>query len=524
MALGAVAALALAGAGTAHADITGTVLTPAGVPVGDQSVQVVDANGRTATSDRTDPNGVFAIPTSTLEGDTPPFTLTASTYDSCRSFSENRQREVQAGNVADGLPGAPTVVPLVLDLLDLCAGTAGSGAPATGLVDAPGRRVITPPGGTVYLEVLAPYGAQNLLITLQDGTPVGSSASDRTILVTAPAAGYEGPMNLSYVVDTVPVTRNLGTLVARPLTAPVPLPGPIDIEAIVDVSGSMGGNDPNSLRKDAVSLLIDLARPADRLGAVGFDNEFKPIFDSTVITGQADVANRLKAMARKRIGDFGGTDYNVGLDEAYKALTGPGLDPQRQKGVIFLTDGAHGGTYNNGHLRFAYNPSGRPWPICAVQLGAPSSFQPEDVARLKRIAAETGGQYLATSDAGKLTELYFRCFGRSTGQRTLLTKNFSYRAGQQRVFTQKLPPRLPSATFFVGWGNGRYGLQLIDPRKRVHTAAKPGKGFVYRGGAAFGFFRVTKPIAGTWRLQVVARRLTVPRDQARTTITAAPRR
>jgi hypothetical protein len=522
------AGLALAGlltvlaAGTASADITGTVATPAGVPVGDVRVELTDANGAFVDSEYTNPAGSFTFPSTELVDKTPPFTLKTSLYDFCPERpSGESNREAVAGPTLDG---APAVVNLVLDVFDVCTGSNFGGAEPTGIVDAVGRRVLLPPGGVAYLRVLAPSNGENYQVQLADGTAIGGSTSDRTIAITAPAAGYEGPLNLFYTVGGVPLLRGLGTLVSRAIAPPIPLPGPIDIEAIVDVSGSMGGTDPSYLRKDAVRLLLDLARPLDRIGAVGFDDEFKPIFDSTVITSAASVVNRLKALAGSKIVNDGGTDYNVGMTEAYKALTAPGVDPARQKAIIFLTDGAHGGTYNNGHLAFALNPSGRSWPVCAIQLGNPSSFNAADVARLKRIAAETGGQYFATTTAGQLAEIYFRCFGRTTGQRTLQSKVFTYQAGQQRNFRQKLARGLPSATFFVGWGGGRYQLQLIDPRGKVHTRAKPGRGFSYRAGATFGFIKVTKPLAGLWRLNVRAQKLTTPRDRARTTITIPPKK
>jgi hypothetical protein len=522
------AGLALAGlltllaAGTASADITGTVTTPIGVPVGDVRVELTDANGRFVDSEYTNPLGAFTFPSTELVDTTPPYTLKTTIYDSCpeRPYTE-ANREAVGGPTLDG---APAVVNLLLDVFDICAGSRGSGAEPTGIVDAIGRRVLLPPGGIAYLRVLAPSAAENFQVQLADGTAIGGSATDNTILISAPAAGYEGPLNLFYTVGGVPVLRGLGTLVSRAIAPPIPLPGPIDIEAIVDVSGSMGGTDPTFLRKDAVRLLLDLARPADRLGAVGFDDGFKPIFDSTVITGAASVVNTLRSLANRRIVNDGGTDYNVGMTEAYKALTAPGVVPTRQKAIIFLTDGAHSGTYDNGHLAFALNPSGRSWPVCAVQLGNPSSFNAADVARLKRIAAETGGQYFATTTAGQLADIYFRCFGRTTGQRTLQTKVFTYQAGQQRSFQQRLARGLPSATFFVGWGGGRYQLQLLDPRGRVHTRAKPGRGFTYRAGATFGFFKVVKPAAGLWRLRVRAQKLITPRDRARTTITVPPRK
>jgi VWA domain-containing protein len=518
--------LALMAAGTARADITGTVTNTIGVPLTDARVEVRDAAGSFVDSEYTNAAGQYTITTSAIgSSSVAPFTLKATLTDTCRDFSA---KEAPAGPVADGAPGVPSVANLVLDVLDFCAPSyTPSGAPdPTGIVDTLGRRLIVPPGGLVYLRVVAlPSDAANLQVQLADGTAIGGSASDASaIAVTAPAAGYDGPVNLFFTSGGVLLSRGLGTLTSRAITPPLPLPGPIDIEAIVDLSGSMTGTDPTNVRKDAVNLLLDLARPLDRTGAVGFSSDFKAIFDSTVITGAASVVNSLKAAANRAIDSSGGTDYNIGMDKAYEALTGPGVDPNRQKAIIFLTDGAHGGPYLNGHLRFAVNASGRPWPVCAIQLGNPTSFQPADVARLKRIAAETGGQYFATTTAAQLPDIYFRCFGRTTGQKTLQSKVFTYTAGQQRSFKQKLAGGLPSATFFVGWGAGRYQLQLVDPKGNAHTRAKPGKGFSFHGGASFGFFKVNKPRAGLWRLRVQALKLTVARDRARTTITIPPRR
>gem|GEM_PF-5217174 len=514
--LTALAGLALAPA--ALADITVTVTGPGGIPIVDETVTIREADGSFAASEDTDAQGRAVVPTADLAGDVGPYTATVEISDDCRTgFDANRT--AQAAGLADGATAA-----LTLDIIPLCAGRTGFDQPdATGFVDVPGQRVLVPPGGTVDLNVPAPFNAQNLTVTA-GGAPLGTAPSGDDVRITAPAGGYEGPLQLSYTSGGAPVSHAIGTMVSRPVATPVPLPGPIDLQAIVDVSGSMGSTDPQYVRRDAVRLLVDLARNGDRLGAVGFDNEVKPIFDLTTITGSASVAARLKAAGNRGIVNAGGTDYNAGMDAAWASLTAAGVDPQRQKGVIFLTDGAHNsGDYLNGHLRFAYTASGRPWPVCAVQLGPRSSFQAEDVARLKRIAAETGGRYFSTQKAGDLTDIYFRCFGLTTGQRTIANRTFTFRAGQSRQYVQRIPRNLPQATFFVGWGNGAYQLVLTDPKGRRYTAAKPGKGVVFRRGATFAFFRVTKPRVGAWRVQVRNLRLTTPSDRARASVTA-PRR
>ncbi|HWH15598.1 MAG TPA: VWA domain-containing protein, partial [Miltoncostaeaceae bacterium] len=511
----AAAGAALAGlalASTAHADVTVTVTGPGGIPVVDETVTLREPDGSFAASRDTDAQGRAVIPTAALTGSVAPYTAHVSFYDDCRQDTVT----AQSGALADGASAA-----LSVEVLALCAGRAPFDQPdPTGLVDVPGQRVLVPPGGTADIDVLAPFSAQNLVVTA-GGAPIGSAASGDDVRITAPGTGYEGPLQLTYTLGGVPVSHGIGTLVARRVAPPVPLPGPIDLQAIVDVSGSMASNDPQFVRRDAVRLLVDLARPGDRLGAVGFDNEVKPIFDLTAIPAGATVGEGLKRRANARIVNAGGTDYNDGMDAAWASLTAtPGVDPQRQKGLIFLTDGAHNsGTYLNGHLRFAFTPSGRPWPVCAIQLGPRSSFQAEDVARLKRIAAETGGRYFATSRAGDLTDIYFRCFGLTTGQRTIANRTFTFRPKQSRQYVQRIPRGLPQATFFLGWGNGVYQLTLTDPKGRRYTAAKPGKGVVFRRGATFAFFRVTKPRAGVWKVGVGNVRLTAPTDRARASVT-----
>ena len=519
--LAAVAAM-LVWVAQARADITVTVATPGGAPLVDQSVTLTDSAGNSADFGTTNHLGQAVFQTADLVGNPPPYTATLSHTDDCRRSPDIPQRTASLPGLVDTASG-----PLAVDVLHFCGRDfPPTGQPAaTGLVDTATQRVLVPPGGTADLDVLAPFNAANATV-LAGGAPIGTVASGDAVRITAPAAGYEGPITLSYTFNGQPVSFTLGTLVARAISAPVPLPGPIDLEAIVDVSGSMSGTDPKFVRKDAMRLLVDLARPGDKLGAVGFDDEFKPIFDVTTITGALAVANGLKGLANQRIVNAGGTDYNDGMDKANEALTvTPGIDPQRQKGIIFLTDGGHNsGTYLNGHLRFAYNPSGRPWPVCAVQLGPSASFQPEDVARLKRIASETGGKYFATDKAGDLTDIYFRCFGLTTGQRTLKAKTFTFRSGQDKQFRQRIPRGLPQATFFLGWGNGVYQLVLIDPKGGRHTANRPGRGFSFRRGGTFAFFRVNRPLPGLWSVLIDNLRLTVLSDRARANITTPKKR
>jgi len=521
--LGALTALAaLAFAGAAQAAISGTVTNGAGIPLPGVSVEATDAAGSFAGFDTTDANGNYSFQPSASRP--APFSVEASKSDPCDETGTS-SRVGTLGGVPDGAVG----LNFILDVKNFCAGFKTSDGPEpSGLIDAGAATIRLFPRESAYLNLsgILGFSTANVVVTLADGTPIGGEPSSTNLRVIAPAADYNGPILVSFDVDGQRLTRTLGTLTSQEVRV-TPLPGPIDIQAIVDLSGSMSGTDPTFIRRDALNLLIDLAARGDRVGAVGFESTFRPIFNSTVVTGALAQRNRLKARVQRRVANFGGTNYNIGMDRALQALTGPGVEPNRQKAIIFLTDGEHGGEYLNGHLRFAFNPSGRPWPVCAVQLGNPRSFTATGVARLRRIARETGGIYLQTRNASQLNDLYFRCFGRSSGrQQTVKRQVQTFAAGQERLVAQLLRGRNRSATFFSSWGCGTYQLELRDPRGVVHTRRRPGRGFTFRGGRNFAFFRVNNPRAGRWRLELKAVRLCpgVRRDRATTTITIPPRR
>ena len=500
--------LTLCAAGTAHADITGKVTNAAGFPVPGAQVEL-SAGASFAGSDTTDANGAYVIATSSIFG-TPPFTAKASIFDACRPFGSS-SLESAAVPVAN-----PVVQNFTLDAFAFC----GSNSTPTGKPDPTGNawpergQVLSGPGGVTYLRVLAPFDATGFSLTLADGTAVGGGTDRSELTLTAPAAAYNGPLNLTYTSNGAAVTRQIATLVSGAVLNPNPPAGVSDLAAIVDISGSMSGSDPSFRRKDAVQLLIDLAGQGDRVVGTGFDDAFTEIFPRTTIAGVAS-KNRLKRLARQKIVNDGGTDYNVGLSSAFEALAADPINAQVPKAAIFLTDGANNGSYENTHLRFAFNGTGRSWPICVVQLG--SGFAPADTARLKRIARETGGAYSATPNNAELENLYFQCRGKTTGATTLLRNTSVFKIGQQRTFARSIKKNQRKTTFFVSWGVGRYGLQAIQPGGRVFQRTI-GKNVRLVRGKTFSFIEILKPKAGLWRFRVTRLATGGVTDKATTTV------
>jgi len=172
-----------------------------------------------------------------------------------------------------------------------------------------------------------------------------------------------------------------------------------NVEAIVDDSGSMAVTDPNRLRVQGMDLLINALPPATQLGAVEFGSGFEFNIEGianipaaeTLFPPEAVGANAgaMKAALDTHVkADNGATDYNGAF--ARSDADNPTADAR-----IFLTDGGHDvGEYKNGHL--THNV-----PTYVIGFGS-GIADATDQGRLKKIAADTGGQYFPLTDSSQL--------------------------------------------------------------------------------------------------------------------------
>lgn len=167
---------------------------------------------------------------------------------------------------------------------------------------------------------------------------------------------------------------------------PPPPPGctPADnIAAIVDDSGSMDDNDPLSIRRSALELLITKPGGQSRtLGAVEFGTEAGSLFGPGVISAnQSTMVSSLSALQNDGFDDDGGsTDYNAAF------RTSKSEQPSATA-RIFLTDGGHNvGPYENGHY------GGPRTYVIGLNIG-PAGEGNSEADLLGKIASDTGGYY-----------------------------------------------------------------------------------------------------------------------------------
>jgi hypothetical protein len=168
---------------------------------------------------------------------------------------------------------------------------------------------------------------------------------------------------------------------------------------VVDDSGSMAvtdSGDPTAnppvfpLRSQAMQLEIKRSSSDGKtFAAIEFGDTADVLFPPELVKpNRTAMLNSLTQVNA----DNGSTDYNLAFDTANST------DPNAQA-RIFMTDGGHNaGDYNNTHLG-----GGKP-KTYVVGFGT-SAATPEDDARLRQIASDTGGQYFPQTNSSKLVSV-----------------------------------------------------------------------------------------------------------------------
>lgn len=244
-----------------------------------------------------------------------------------------------------------------------------------------------------------------------------------------------------------------------------------NIEAIVDDSISMEFTDASRLRVQAMNLLINTLGKATQLGAVefgsaGFENN-PPAADTLFppLPVGPNAPTMLAALDQKIHADNGATDYNGAF--AQSDLENPTADAR-----IFLTDGGHiVGTYNEAHLVHSV-------PTYVVGFGGVSL--PEDQARLKKIAADTGGSYFPLDDSSQLQSVMNSIGAALTCQTPPRLFSDELGKGQKKLHSIAIGAATKSIQITLTWASPLdkfkvSGLRLTGPKGLIAVASRPKK-------------------------------------------------
>lgn len=282
-----------------------------------------------------------------------------------------------------------------------------------------------------------------------------------------------------------------------------------NIEAIIDDSGSMEITDPNKLRVQGMSLLIDDLAPGTQLGAVEFGSglEIPEIISTpaanTVFPPEAVGANASamrSALEAAIKADNGATDYNAAFAKA--DADNPSSDAR-----VFLTDGGHDvGPYNEAHLNHK---------VPTYVIGFGSGIAPgADQARLKKIAKDTGGQYFPVKDTNELQAAMNSIGAALTCQTPPRQFTDLLKQGQSKVHKLTIGAATKTLQITLTWASPLdkfklNGLALLGKHGLLAVASsKPGKLKVTKTvSSTFAIVKVSKLRKGTLRFNVSAAKI-----------------
>jgi Ca-activated chloride channel homolog len=189
------------------------------------------------------------------------------------------------------------------------------------------------------------------------------------------------------------------------------------VELVIDQSGSMGAEDVQPTRMEAVKnaarRFLKGVPKQTRVGLVGYNETPSVVQEPTTDRG---VVNRQVDSIAAGGGTFTGDALAVALD----AIRAEG-DPSKNDGVrppgaiILLSDGKPTGGEDS--LEVAAAAKQQRVPIYTVSLGTPQGIVPDpmggpplpvppDPALMQQIAQTSGGESFSVGDAGQLEEIY----------------------------------------------------------------------------------------------------------------------
>lgn len=265
---------------------------------------------------------------------------------------------------------------------------------------------------------------------------------------------------------------------------------------VIDASSSMRKTDPRGLRKIAAELFVDLARDGDAIAITEFDEKARDTSGGFVRIDGVAAREKLKQAIRS-VGDVGKwTDFTSGLREAQRLLSTNGVNKAGQDLIVFLTDGkcepgpkvpeaqCLGAVFDEivPSLRGV-----RVYPI-GLSKAAPRDF-------LEELGRRTGGNGAVAIDPSQLPRLFADVYARLLGSR--LSEGTTTEKASVQVYEGA------ESLDLVVMGKERKTGQLVDPGG--HTIpidnAKPDR-YYFVGATEYRFYKVAKPTAGTWTLEV----------------------
>ncbi|MBN1658449.1 MAG: VWA domain-containing protein [Anaerolineae bacterium] len=266
----------------------------------------------------------------------------------------------------------------------------------------------------------------------------------------------------------------------------------------IDRSGSMAG-DPLSLAKMGASTFVNLTQSTDELAVTSYSDYPRVDFAMATMTDANKTAAKaaIDAIVYDNLTNIGG-----GLQTSLDQITAAG-SPLSNEVIILLSDGMH----NTGTDPDLVLPAIKARNVNVYTIGLGSA----DASLMRRIATETGGNYIYASNNAELQGHFQQILAEMRNNGLLERVDGTLggtAAGGRTADTSVLVDAYTSAagqvTFILAWNNPSEEADLVvrRPNGVVVSSTDAGVQFVYDSANASKYYRITSPEAGEWLVSV----------------------
>ena len=288
----------------------------------------------------------------------------------------------------------------------------------------------------------------------------------------------------------------------------------VDVDLVIDRSGSMGDEGKMDSAKEAAKQFVDLVHTDDMIGVVSFDDRIETNFPLTSVTasGVRDQAkNAVTALFAR-----GSTSIGGGLQRGQEQLTALGK-PSHPWAMVLLSDGLENRDPRVATVLPAIVASKT--VVHTIGLGSDA-----DEPLMQNIASQTGGTYHFAPGPGELAGIYNTIAGAVSGQQVLFSETGTVQQGAADEKKVVVDSTITEATFSISWSNANARLDLtlkkptgatVDPSV---ASTDPSIDFV--SGSTYQYYRIRQPSTGVWTMRVNGSPVPLTATQGTQTYTA----
>ena len=282
--------------------------------------------------------------------------------------------------------------------------------------------------------------------------------------------------------------------------APAHSPSNVDVVLILDATGDLATGDPQVARLEAARAYLGASGTDDRVGIVTYNSIVHGTTHPREVKGDQGIDPELLRSV-DLVGADGEADLRVGLRAGCRELNQEARAERRA--AILISDGVS--DYEQlGEPHACFHSHG--WPVYTVAIA------PGGEETLKRIAAETGGQFIdwrATQDQGcEMHKLRMLIAGVNAG----ICKTEQAFVDETTRIEFEVPEGQGQASFATSWLRANVpspisrrmqaDVELVTPsgRKIVPDGARGN--VKYEAGNTYAAYSIVAPEAGAWTLRV----------------------